>query len=247
MASTNKTENYNLSQFGDSDKPTWRGDYSGDMSKIDAGILEAKTAAVTAQNTANTAQSTSSELSDAVDAAQSTGDAAQATATAAQTTANAALPTTTAQAQYLTQANAAGTYETSTSHSADMTSLRNDLLSKTAAASTYETQTAVQTAHTSLTNQINALTIPRIVKKTITGTTDSNGFFPTTISEEDYTVLGCDNIPLTIVFFNAGPSNTTDFIQVRLTNATMDKPKINTQFTTTLYLLDKKTGISEMQ
>lgn len=156
MSSANKTENYNLSQFVDSDKPSWRGDYSGDMSKIDAGILEAKTAAVSAQNTANTAQTTASELSDAVDTAQSTADAAQSAANSAQQTADAALPKTTAEAQYLKQSVAAGTYETSVKHDADVSALRNDLLSKSQAASTYETQSSAQTAHTSLTNQVNA-------------------------------------------------------------------------------------------
>ena len=31
MSSVNKTVNYGLSQFGDADKPSWRGDYTGDM------------------------------------------------------------------------------------------------------------------------------------------------------------------------------------------------------------------------
>ena len=38
MSSTTKTTNYNLSQFADADKPTWRGDYNGDMLKIDRGM-----------------------------------------------------------------------------------------------------------------------------------------------------------------------------------------------------------------
>lgn len=36
MASTNKTSNYQLSQFVGTDRPTWLGDYNGDMAKIDA-------------------------------------------------------------------------------------------------------------------------------------------------------------------------------------------------------------------
>lgn len=35
MSSTNKTTNYELSQFNQTDKPTWLGDYNGDMLKID--------------------------------------------------------------------------------------------------------------------------------------------------------------------------------------------------------------------
>lgn len=36
MTATNKTSNYKLSQFVGTDRPTWLGDYNGDMSKIDA-------------------------------------------------------------------------------------------------------------------------------------------------------------------------------------------------------------------
>lgn len=35
MTATNKTTNYELSQFVGSDRPTWLGDYNSDMSKID--------------------------------------------------------------------------------------------------------------------------------------------------------------------------------------------------------------------
>lgn len=38
MTATNHTENYNLSQFVGTDRPTWLGDYNGDMTKIDAAI-----------------------------------------------------------------------------------------------------------------------------------------------------------------------------------------------------------------
>lgn len=38
MTATSKTENYGLSQFVGSDRPTWLGDYNGDMSKIDAQL-----------------------------------------------------------------------------------------------------------------------------------------------------------------------------------------------------------------
>lgn len=36
MTATNHTENYNLSQFVGTDRPTWLADYNGDMEKIDA-------------------------------------------------------------------------------------------------------------------------------------------------------------------------------------------------------------------
>lgn len=38
MTATNHTTNYNLSQFAGTDRPTWLGDYNGDMSKIDAQL-----------------------------------------------------------------------------------------------------------------------------------------------------------------------------------------------------------------
>lgn len=38
MTATNHTANYNLSQFEPTDRPTWLGDYNGDMKKIDTAI-----------------------------------------------------------------------------------------------------------------------------------------------------------------------------------------------------------------
>lgn len=60
MSSINKTPHYNLSQFGDSpdDKPSWRGDYTGDMSKIDSQMYRNETDATTATSTANSAKTT---------------------------------------------------------------------------------------------------------------------------------------------------------------------------------------------
>lgn len=60
MSSINKTPHYNLSQFGDSpdDKPSWRGDYTGDMSKIDSQMYRNENDATTATSTANTAKTT---------------------------------------------------------------------------------------------------------------------------------------------------------------------------------------------
>lgn len=60
MSSINKTPHFNLSQFGDSpdDKPSWRGDYTADMSKIDSQMYRNATDATTATSTANTAKTT---------------------------------------------------------------------------------------------------------------------------------------------------------------------------------------------
>lgn len=38
MTATNHTSNYSLSQFRPTDRPTWLGDYNGDMTKIDAQL-----------------------------------------------------------------------------------------------------------------------------------------------------------------------------------------------------------------
>lgn len=40
MTATNHTENYNLSQFAGTDRPTWLVDYNGDMTKIDAQMKQ---------------------------------------------------------------------------------------------------------------------------------------------------------------------------------------------------------------
>ena len=40
MTATNHTENYNLSQFVGTDRPTWLGDYNDDMAKIDAQLKQ---------------------------------------------------------------------------------------------------------------------------------------------------------------------------------------------------------------
>lgn len=40
MTATNHTENYGLSQFVGTDRPTWLVDYNGDMAKIDAQMKQ---------------------------------------------------------------------------------------------------------------------------------------------------------------------------------------------------------------
>lgn len=40
MTATNKTANYELSQFVSTDRPTWLGDYNADMAKIDAQMKQ---------------------------------------------------------------------------------------------------------------------------------------------------------------------------------------------------------------
>lgn len=84
MSSTNKTTNYELSQYIGSDKPTYLGDYNSDMLKIDTQMKANATAVTTAQNTANTANGTANT------ALENAGTADQ-KATTANGTANTAL------------------------------------------------------------------------------------------------------------------------------------------------------------
>lgn len=63
MSSTNKTTNYNLSQYIGTDKPTYLGDYNSDMTKIDAGIKSAADSASTASSVAGTAQAKAEQAS----------------------------------------------------------------------------------------------------------------------------------------------------------------------------------------
>lgn len=69
MSSLNKTPHYNLSQFGDSpdDKPSWRGDYTADMSRIDEQMYRNATditTATAAANNANTAAGQAKTVAD---------------------------------------------------------------------------------------------------------------------------------------------------------------------------------------
>lgn len=83
MSSTNKTTNYELSQFVGSDKPTWLGDYNSDMGKIDTQMKANNTAVTTAQSTADTAVATSNTALSNSNTAIDTSTTASATATSA--------------------------------------------------------------------------------------------------------------------------------------------------------------------
>lgn len=115
---TNHTSNYELSQFISTDKPTFLGDYNGDMQKIDTAIAgvgvtatgadtkadsaitaansaastaaDAATLANTANTNANSALATAGNAATAASAAQSSADAAGTAASAADTKATAA-------------------------------------------------------------------------------------------------------------------------------------------------------------
>lgn len=69
MSSLNKTPHYNLSQFGDSpdDKPSWRGDYTADMSRIDGQMYRNATDITTATAAANNANAAAGQAKTAAD------------------------------------------------------------------------------------------------------------------------------------------------------------------------------------
>ena len=76
MSSSIKTPNYNLSQFADADKPTWRGDYNADMSKIDTGIKGARVEAQAAATIASDAKTGVQALGTRVTDVESTANGA---------------------------------------------------------------------------------------------------------------------------------------------------------------------------
>lgn len=101
MASTNKTTNYELSQFLGTDKPSWLGDYNSDMSKIDAAVHtvagtatgadgKADTNATSIGTLANLTTDAKTSLVAAVNEVDAHADSATTTATQAVTTANTA-------------------------------------------------------------------------------------------------------------------------------------------------------------
>lgn len=101
MSSTNKTTNYELSQFVSTDKPAWLTDYNQDMSKIDTGINTAQSTATSADGKAdaNTTKigtlsslttTAKTDLVSAVNEVDTNADAAQGTANDAYALANSA-------------------------------------------------------------------------------------------------------------------------------------------------------------
>lgn len=66
MSSTNKTPNYNLSQYIGTDKPTYLGDYNGDMLKIDTQLKANADSASNATAAAGTAQAVAEHASQSV-------------------------------------------------------------------------------------------------------------------------------------------------------------------------------------
>lgn len=113
MSSTNKTTNYELSQFLGTDKPAWLSDYNTDMSKIDTQ-MKANADGVTANTGASTANATAigtlanltteakTNLVSAINEVDSHADTAQGTASSANTIAGQAKTTADGLVAYFT-------------------------------------------------------------------------------------------------------------------------------------------------
>ena len=113
MSSTNKTTNYNLSQFLGSDKPAWLSDYNQDMSKIDTQMKANADAATAASGVAAAATTSVGDIANLQTTDKTSAVAAinevNTTATTAQNTANTA---GTAASQAKTEADAIASYLT---------------------------------------------------------------------------------------------------------------------------------------
>lgn len=76
MSTTQHTGHYNLPTFGDNpnDRPSWRGDFTDAMTKIDNQMYANATNITTATAAANNATTAASKATETADAAQSTAD-----------------------------------------------------------------------------------------------------------------------------------------------------------------------------
>jgi hypothetical protein len=119
MAHTNSTTNYELSQFVGTDKPTFLGDYNGDMQKIDAAIKASKDTADGASTTANAASALATSASETATTAASAAASADANATTALNTANGATTTANSALSAATTAASTATSAAETATAAD--------------------------------------------------------------------------------------------------------------------------------
>ena len=131
MSSTNKTTNYNLSQFIGSDKPAWLADYNQDMSKIDTqmkanadsatgadGKADANTTKI--GDLANLTTSVKTSLVSAINEVDGNADAAQNTANSASNVAMQAKSKADGIENYLTLSQSANLTYTATKGTIDI-------------------------------------------------------------------------------------------------------------------------------
>lgn len=146
MASTNKTPNYDLSQFIGTDKPAWLTDYNGDMLKIDTAVHEASTTAGSAGSSAESALTAAQAAQTAAEQAATDAAAASKNASDALSIGNTANATAT---QALADAAAAqGTADSAKSDAG--TALTSATAAATAASQALETATGASNTANSL-------------------------------------------------------------------------------------------------
>ena len=102
MSSTNKTPNYDLSQYIGTDKPTYLGDYNGDMLKIDTQMKANADAATSAEASAGEAVAKATQAQGDIDSLTDRVDATEQDITDAKNTIQQLQTTVTAQGQTLT-------------------------------------------------------------------------------------------------------------------------------------------------
>lgn len=90
MSSTNKTPNYNLPQFINTDVPSWLGDFNDAMSKIDTQMKSNDTKATGASTNAENANSSATQALQTANQANTTANGANTNATNALSAANTA-------------------------------------------------------------------------------------------------------------------------------------------------------------
>lgn len=170
MASTNKTTNYQLSQYSATDKPSYLGDYNQDMSKIDAG-MKANADNIATNTTAIAGHTTAiAGLTSDVASAQAditTLDGRVDTLEAGEATQNTAIQN--AQNDATTAINASATNTQSIAQQAlDITSLQNDVQTNAGAINT--TQGNVDSVNNALSALKTSLTLSKFTNQnSITG------------------------------------------------------------------------------
>lgn len=90
MSSTNKTPNYQLPQFINTDVPSWLGDFNDAMSKIDTQMKSNDTKATSASTNAENANSSATQALETANQANTTANGANTNATNALSAANTA-------------------------------------------------------------------------------------------------------------------------------------------------------------
>ena len=168
MASTNKTTNYELSQFIATDKPAWLGDYNQDMSKIDAGMKDNADDITTLGTTVSGHTSAISGLTTDLGTAQGDITALAGRVTTIegeQTTQNTAI--TNAQNTADTANGKADTNATNiASQGLDITSLQTDVSTNTTAISSLNTE--LDALETATSNNFKSFDMKNVTNETNT-------------------------------------------------------------------------------